>query len=168
MKNLLSISLLVLVLALASGCANIQISVDTGSAELSADARDCRVVMHRYFNAFNVDDFETMGDSWHVPGWASMGSRSLSFATQKEVEQLYRNLLGPLREQGYDHSELLDEDIEILNESAALYRITFTRWLKNGQFMAPRVRSGVYTLLKLDGQWGINGLFVDADPEKRN
>ncbi len=46
------------------------------------------------------------------------------------VKGLYRSLLGKIRAEGYDHSELLSEGIKFVNDRCVTYRITFTRWKK--------------------------------------
>jgi len=78
------------------------------------------------------------------------------------VKGLYRSLLGKIRAEGYDHSELLSEDIKVVNDGCVIYRITFTRWKKDGSFMPPRVRGSVCTLLKVDGQWGLSNVALET------
>ena len=87
--------------------------------------------MQRYLAAFNVDDFETIGISWHTPGWLSTSESMTPLKDREEVKGLYRSLLGKIRAEGYDHSELLSEDLKFVNDSCVIYRITFTlekRW----------------------------------------
>ena len=81
---------------------------------------------------------------------------------REEVKGLYRALLGKIRAEGYDHSELLSEDIKFVNDGCVIYRITFTRWKKDGSFMPPQVRGSVCTMLKVDGQWGLSNVALET------
>ena len=119
----------------------------------SGDVKEVKQLMHRYLAAFNVDDFETIGACWHTPGWLSTSESLNDLNDREEVKALYRSLLGKIRAQGYDHSELLTEGFKFVNAGCAIYRITFTRWKKDGDFMPPRVRGSVCTLFKVDGKW---------------
>ena len=121
----------------------------------SGAVKEVRQTMQRYLAAFNVDDFETIGASWHTPGWLSTNESLNDLKDREEVKALYRSLLGKIRAEGYDHSELLSEDIKFVNAGCVIYRITFTRWKKDGDFMPPRVRGSVCTMYKVDGKWGI-------------
>ena len=122
---------------------------------------EVRQVMRRYLAAFNVDDFETIGASWHTPGWLSTSESRNPLKDREEVKGLYRALLGKIRAEDYDHSELLSEDIEFVNDGCVIYRITFTRWKKDGDFMPPRVRGSVCTLHKVAGQWGLSNVALE-------
>ena len=123
---------------------------------------EVKQVMRRYLAAFNVDDFEAIGASWHTPGWLSTSESMHLLGDREAVKGLYRSLLGKIRAEGYDHSELLSEDIKFVNDGCVIYRITFTRWKKDGDFMPPRVRGSVCTLHKVDGQWGLSNVALES------
>mgnify|MGYP001161197598 FL=1 len=140
------------------GCSTVHVHRSPDPAAVS----EVRQVMHRYLAAFNVDDFETIGASWHAPGWLSTSESRRPLKDREEVKGLYRALLGKIRAEDYDHSELLSEDIKFVNDGCVIYRITFTRWKKDGSFMPPRVRGSVCTLLKVDGQWGLSNVALES------
>ena len=140
------------------GCATAPVH----SAPNAVAVSEVMQVMHRYLAAFNVDDFETIGTSWHTPGWLSTSESMNPLKDREEVKALYSSLLGKIRAEGYDHSELLSEDIKFVNDNCVIYRITFTRWKKDGDFMPPRVRGSVCTLHKVDGEWGLSNVALES------
>ena len=157
-RSRLMYTILVLLACIWSqGCSASHVHVSPDPAAVS----EVRQVMHRYLAAFNVDDFETIGASWHAPGWLSTSESRRPLKDREEVKSLYRALLGKIRAEDYDHSELLSEDIEFVNDGCVIYRITFTRWKRDGSFMPPRVRGSVCTLLKVDGQWGLSNVALE-------
>lgn len=156
--GLMYTALLLLVGIWSQGCSAIHVHVSPAPAAVS----EVRQVMHRYLAAFNIDDFETIGASWHTPGWLSTSDSRHPLKNREEVKGLYRALLGKIRTEDYDHSELLSEDIKVVNDGCVIYRITFTRWKKDGSFMPPQVRGSVCTLLKVDGQWGLSNVALET------
>ena len=139
------------------GCATVSVRSAPGPGAV----KEVRQVMQHYLAAFNVDDLETIGTSWHTPGWLSTSESMTPLKDREEVKGLYRSLLGKIRAEGYDHSELLSEDLKFVNDSCVIYRITFTRWKKDGDFMPPRVRGSVCTLHKVDGKWGLANVALE-------
>ena len=158
LPRLMYATLLLLACGWSQGCSTVHVHVPPEPAAVS----EVRQVMHHYLAAFNVDDFETIGASWHAPGWLSTSDSRHPLKDREEVKGLYRTLLGKIRAEGYDHSELLSEDIKFVNDGCVIYRITFTRWKKDGSFMPPRVRGSVCTLLKVDGHWGLSNVALEA------
>ncbi len=156
--RLMCTSLLLLACSWGQGCSTVHVHSSPDAVTVS----EVRQVMHRYIAAFNVDDFETIGTSWHTPGWLSTSESMNPLKDREEVKGLYRALLGKIRAEGYDHSELLSEDIKFVNDGCVIYRITFTRWKKDGDFMPPRVRGSVCTLHKVDGKWGLSNVALES------
>ncbi|MDG1454571.1 MAG: hypothetical protein P8R38_00030 [Planctomycetota bacterium] len=156
----------VLLLLFCSACFGIS-SRTVSDSENFAELNSVRDAMHAYYEAFNVDDYQVITESWHTPGWVSVGEASHVLLNPKEVKDFYQGMLGKIRSEGYSHSQLIDEEFELINEGCALCRITFTRFLENGEVMEPKVRGAHYTILKRDGKWGINALILDADPHSR-
>jgi len=148
---------LLLVCIWGQGCTTVHVHAPPDAAAVSEVKR----VMHRYIAAFNADDFETIGVSWHTPGWLSTSESMNPLKDREGVKGLYRSLLGKIRAEGYDHSELLSEDIKFVNDRCVIYRITFTRWKKDGGFMPPRIRGSVCTLHKVDGEWGLSNVALE-------
>ena len=117
--------------------------------------------MRRYLAAFNADDLEVIGVSWHTPGWLSTSESMTLLKDREGVIDLYGSLLGKIRAEGYDYSELLSEDISFVNDRCVTYRITFTRWKKDKSFMPPRIRGSVCTLHKVDGKWALSNVALE-------
>ena len=157
-RRLTYTALLLLACIWNQGCATVHVHSSPDAVAVS----EVRQAMHRYIAAFNVDDFETIGTSWHTPGWLSTSESMNPLQDREGVKGLYRSLLGKIRAEGYDHSELLSEDIKFVHDGCVIYRITFTRWKKDGDFMPPRVRGSVCTLHRVDGKWGLSNVALES------
>ena len=153
-------NLLFSLLFLVSGCA----AFSGGESHSPAELAEIQQVTNRYLAAFNDGDLDTLAGCWHLPGWASTGKGSHPLLDRSAAKTLYGDLLKKIRAEGFDHSELLSEEFEMVNKGYAFWRITFTRWDKDGNFMPPEVHGAVYTLLLKDGRWGITTLVLLADP----
>ena len=143
--------------SLGQGCSTVHVHSPSDAAAVS----EVREVMHRYLEAFNVDDLETVVACWQTPGWLSTSESMTLLEDGEAVQDLYGSLLGKIRAEGYDHSELLSEDIKFVNDRCVTYRITFTRWKRDGKFMPPRVRGSVCTLQKVGGEWGLSNVALE-------
>ena len=150
-------ALLLLACIWSPGCAAVHVHSPSDAVVVG----EVKQVMHRYLAAFNADDFEVIGTSWHTPGWLSTSDSMNLLRDREAVKGLYRSLLGKIRAEGYDYSELLSEDIKFVNDRCVTYRITFTRWKKDGGFMSPRIRGSVCTLHKVDGEWGLSSVALE-------
>ena len=78
-RRLAYTTLLLLSCIWGQGCATIHVH----SPSDAVAASEVKQVMHRYIAAFNADDFETIGTSWHTPGWLST-SESMNFLKDRE------------------------------------------------------------------------------------
>jgi len=137
-----------------------------GDSASSARMAEIQQVTNRYLAAFNDGDLEAVAGCWHLPGWVATGAASHALIDGEEAKSFYGDLLEKIRAGGWDHSRLLSEHFEMVNEGYVFWRITFTRLDKAGDVIPPEVHGGVYTLLFKDGRWGITTLVVDADPDK--
>ena len=144
------ITVLLLLATLIAGCS---FSIDI-RRPVEADDQ-VEALMQRYFDAFNAADIEAVKDCWHAPGWISNGEANRSLETLDEVGELYSALFERIKAEGWDHSELIDEEIDVVNDTLATVKIHFRRVNQNGEVMQPEVRAGMYKVLLFDGEWKI-------------
>ena len=78
----------------------------------------------------------------------------------EDVRDFYRETLEAIKVDGFDHSEVIDTKITMLNPTCALVDMTFNRWNKKGEIIPPSGRSVTYLLLERSGRWGISTLIV--------
>ncbi len=149
-----------LVVVCVCGCAGLP----GGASDASPQLAEIQQVTNRYLAAFNAGDLDALAGCWHLPGWAATGKASHAVLDRAAAKTLYGDLFEKIRAEGFDHSELLSEEFELVNKGYAFWRITFTRWDKDGNFMPPEVHGAVYTLLLKDGRWGITTLVL-LDPD---
>ena len=134
----------------------IQISGCSFSSEIKRDSKaldEVEILMQRYFDAFNAADTEAIKMCWHTPGWISNGESNQELKTIEDVGAIYKSLFEKIKSEGWDHSELIDEDIEMINLKLAMVKIHFKRIDKEGNVMMPKVRKGMYKVLKIDNEW---------------
>lgn len=141
---------LLLSLALIAGCS---ISIDIRRPVESADGVEA--LMQRYFDAFNACDVEEVKACWHVPGWVSNGEENRTIDSVDQLASTYAALFERLKSEGWDHSELIDEDIDMVNDTLATVRIHFRRVDQSGEVMPPEERAAMFKVMLFDGEWKI-------------
>ena len=141
---------LLLSLTLIAGCS---ISIDIRRPAESAD--QVEALMQRYFDAFNACDVEAVKACWHVPGWVSNGEENRTIDSVDQLTSTYAALFERLKGEGWDHSELIDEDIDMVNDTLATVRIQFRRVDQNGEVMPPVERAAMFKVMLFDGEWKI-------------
>ena len=151
------ITVLLLLATLIAGCS---ISFDI-RRPVEADGQ-VEALMQRYFDAFNAADVEAVKDCWHAPAWTSNGEANRSLVTLDEVGEMYVALFEKIKAEGWDHSELIDEEIDVVNDTLATVKIHFRRVNQDGEVMLPKVRGGMYKVLLIDGEWKITTSAVTA------
>ena len=141
---------LLLSLTLIAGCS---ISIDIRRPAESAD--QVEALMQRYFDAFNACDVGAVNACWHVPGWVSNGEENRTIDSVDQLTSTYAALFERLKGEGWDHSELIDEDIDMVNDTLATVRIQFRRVDQNGEVMPPVERAAMFKVMLFDGEWKI-------------
>ena len=112
-------------------------------------------LMQRYFDAFNATDVEAVTACWHVPGWVSNGQENRPIDSADQLTSTYSALFESLSGEGWDHSELIDEDIDMINDNLATVRIRFRRVDQSGEVMPPEERAAMLKVMFIDGEWKI-------------
>ena len=120
--------------------------------------------MQRYFDAFNAADVDAVVDCWHVPGWVSNGEANRTIESVEGLSSTYAALFERLKGEGWDHSELIDEEIDVVNDTLATVRIHFRRVDTDGEVMAPEERAAMFKVMLFDGNWKITTQAVVASP----
>jgi hypothetical protein len=96
------------------------------------------------------DDVERILDYYAVPLMVSTDDECLVLTDAAQVKALAKQQFEGLRADGYDHSEVLDSDSTILNQSCVVHRGRFTRIRADGSEIS-RIES---TYLIVDGPAG--------------
>ena len=141
---------LLLSITLIAGCS---ISIDIRRP--SEAMNEVEMLMQQYFDAFNATDVEAVKACWHVPGWVSNGQENRTIESVDQLTSTYSALFEQLKEEGWDHSELIKEEIEIINDTLATVRIHFRRVDQNGEVMLPEEREAMLKVMLFDGEWKI-------------
>ena len=82
----------------------------------------------------------------------------VTHASASDVDTFYKGLITSIRAEGYDHSEIVDLDIRVLNPHSAIADLTYRRYLQNGTVMGNPNRKATYLVLRTDAGWRITAL----------
>lgn len=135
----------------------------TASADTELEPPDAKVAEIRTLFTKYVDDFshgrsKEISESIIQPPLL-LGfdpPRTLSSAT--EVEAFYERAIAAIRGEGYDHSEILDLDVRLLNSYSAIVDLTYRRYKQDETIMGDPKRQGTYLVFLTSSGWRISAL----------
>ena len=137
------------------------------SFALADDADDAGAKLYEYFAIFNEKDAQKVANTIystpvHIGGGS--GHRILS-DTESAVANL-DNLYEQIEAQGWVESKIHDLKICVASESLALVDTRYSRIDDDGNAIPPEIRTTLYVLQKIDGDWRIVA-FYGHDNDKR-
>ncbi len=92
-----------------------------------------------------------------APMWRGASPAAL-YETTADVEALFNRATSTIRAEGYDHSEILGLEIQLVNLDTAIVDMAYRRFLKDGTVMGPQRREATYWVLRTDAGWRITAL----------
>ncbi len=138
------------------------------SAQAPADdAADAGARLYEYFELFNSKDTESIANTIystpvHIGGGAG---HSLFENSQAAIESL-TNLYEQIEAQGWVESRISDLKICMASATLALVDTRYSRIDRDGVPIPPAIRTTLYILQKIDGDWRIVA-FYGHDPDIR-
>ena len=120
------------------------------------DAEDAGAKLYEYFERFNAKDTVTVANAiystpLHIGG--GTGHRVLQdpAAAVANLNSLYEQI----EAQGWVESRISDLEICIASASLALVDTRYSRLKRDGEAIPPAVRTTLYVLQKIEGNWRI-------------
>lgn len=131
------------------------------------DAADAGQKVHDYFAAFSNRQIDTIIDEiYSTPVHIGGGAGHRVLATPAAAVENLENLYVTLEEQNYRESVIENLEICLPSATLALVDTRYSRIDRAGKAIPPEVRTVLYVLQKLDGQWRIVA-FYGHDNETR-
>ena len=136
-------------------------------ASLADDASDAGAKLYEYFEVFNAKDMEKVANSiYSTPVHIGGGDGHRVLADPAAAVDNLTNLYQQIEAQGWQASVIDDLKVCTLSNTLALVDTRYSRMDKNGQPIPPAIRTTLYVLQKLDGDWRIVA-FYGHDADKR-
>ncbi len=131
------------------------------------DAEDASAKVYEYFSVFNEKDTQKIANEiyatpLHIGG--ATGHRVLANA-EAAVKNL-TNLYEQIDAQGWKESRIKDVVVCVASDSLAFVDTQYSRIDQSGTPIPPTLRTNLYVLQKLDGDWRIVA-FYSHDNDKR-
>jgi hypothetical protein len=134
---------------------------------IADDAADAGAKVHEYFDVFNAQDTgkianEIYSTPVHIGGGDGHRILATPEAAVENLENLYEVIIG----RGWKESKISSLSICIASNTLALVDTQYSRLDRNGDPIPPTLRTNLYVLQKIDGDWRIVA-FYGHDDDKR-
>ena len=131
------------------------------------DADDAGAKLHEYFDAFNDRSIDfIVSDVYSTPVHMGGGDSHSLMADPDGAVAALHSLYEQLDSQGWTESRISDLQICMASDTLALVDTRYSRLKQNGEPIPPAIRTTLYVLQKLDGDWRIVS-FYGHDSDKR-
>jgi len=143
------------------------LAVFASCAAVADDADDAGAKLHEYFSVFNDRAIDVIvSDVYSTPVHIGGGDSHSIMADADGAVAALNSLYEQLDEQGWVESRISDLQICMASDTLALVDTRYSRLKENGEAIPPAVRTTLYVLQKLDGDWKIVS-FYSHDNDKR-
>jgi hypothetical protein len=131
------------------------------------DADDAGAKLYEYFAIFNEKDVHKVANTiYSTPVHIGGGAGHQIFADPDSAIESLTNLYERIEAQGWVESKIHDLKICVASESLALVDTRYSRIDNEGNAIPPAIRTTLYVLQKIDGDWRIVA-FYGHDNDKR-
>jgi hypothetical protein len=137
------------------------------NAALADAAADAGAKLYEYFATFNDKDVHKVAHTiYSTPVHIGGGSGHRVLADPDTAVENLTNLYEQIEAQGWVESKISDLVICLASESLALVDARYSRIDNEGNAIPPEIRTTLYVLQKIDGDWRIVA-FYGHDNDKR-
>ncbi len=134
---------------------------------IADDAEDAGAKLYEYFATFNEKDVHIVANTiYSTPVHIGGGSGHRVLADPHTAVENLTNLYEQIEAQGWVESKISDLVICLASESLALVDTRYSRIDNEGNAIPPAIRTTLYVLQKIDGDWKIVA-FYGHDNDKR-
>ena len=124
------------------------------------DIADAGAKIHEYFAAFNERDLDKIANEiYATPVLFAGGENRTVYATPADVISSQTSLFEMLDSQNWVESRISDLVVSLCSSSIAFVDTQYSRLDANGDAIPPAVRTNLYVVQKLDGEWHIISFF---------
>lgn len=131
------------------------------------DSAEAGAKLYEYFATFNEKDAHKVANTiYSTPVHIGGGSGHRILADPESAVENLNNLYEQIEAQGWVESKIIDLKICLASESLALVDTRYSRINNEGNAIPPAIRTTLYVLQKIDGEWRIVA-FYGHDNDKR-
>ncbi len=143
------------------------IAIIVCNVAIADDAEDAGAKLYEYFATFNEKDAHKVANTiYSTPVHIGGGSGHRVLADPDTAVENLTNLYEQIEAQGWVESKISDLVICLASESLALVDTRYSRIDNEGNAIPPAIRTTLYVLQKIDGDWRIVA-FYGHDNDKR-
>lgn len=136
-------------------------------AAFADDRNDAAAKLHEYFAAFTAKDVQKVANEiYSTPVHIGGGSGHRVLADPSAAVANLNNLYGQIESQGWVESRIENLEICVPSSTLALVDTRYSRLDQDGNAIPPAIRTTLYVLQKIDGDWRIIA-FYGHDNETR-
>ncbi len=134
---------------------------------IADDAADAGAKLYEYFATFNDKDAHKVANTiYSTPVHIGGGSGHRVLIDPDAAVENLTNLYVQIKAQGWVESKISDLKICLASETLALVDTRYSRIDNEGNAIPPEIRTTLYVLQKIDGDWRIVA-FYGHDNDKR-
>lgn len=127
-----------------------------GPLALADDRSDAEAKLHEYFELFTAKDIDRIANYiYSTPVHIGGGDAHRILGDPAAAAANLGNLYAQIEAQGWVESRISDLKTCVLTESLALVDTRYSRLRADGTAIEPAVRTTLYVVQKLDGEWRI-------------
>jgi len=131
------------------------------------DAADAGAKLHEYFAAFNAREADRIANTiYSTPVHIGGGTGHRVLADPAAAVANLNDLYAQIDAQGWRESQILDLVVCVASPTLALVDTRYSRIDEQGVAIPPAIRTVLYVLQKIDGDWRIVA-FYSHDEERR-
>lgn len=132
-----------------------------------AFADDASAKLYEYFAAFNAQDTQKIANEiYSTPVHVGGGDGHRVLATPAAAIENLDNLYEVIKARGWKESRIRDLEVCMASDTLALVDTQYSRLNAQGEAIPPALRTNLYVLQKIDGDWRIIA-FYGHDDDKR-
>jgi len=131
------------------------------------DAEDAGAKLYEYFATFNAKDVHKVANEiYSTPVHIGGGSGHRILADPEAAVENLQTLYEQIEAQGWAESKITDLKICLASDSLALVDTRYSRIDKQGNAMAPAVRTTLYVLQKIAGDWKVVAFYSHSNDKR--
>jgi ketosteroid isomerase-like protein len=138
-----------------------------GTTVFAADNEAAGAKLHEYFAVFNAKDVERIAhDIYSTPVQIGGGAGHRIYADPADAIENLNGLFERIEAQGWVESRIENLRVCVASDSLALVDTRYSRIDRDGNPIAPAIRTTLYVLQRIDDDWRIVAFYGHDDDNR--